>query len=287
MLKPIGGDRPEYARRFAPPGGGAALMGILNITPDSFSDGGKYFNSEKAIAHGRRLAIDGANLIDIGGESTRPGSAEISADEEIRRVVPVIRELRNQVSIPLSIDTQKTKVARAAIEAGAVMLNDVSGLRRNPDLARVAAEFECDLALNHMRGTPATMQDDPRYDNVVPNVYDDLAHSVEIAVASGVSEDKILIDPGIGFGKRLGDNLALLRNLSKFRSLGFPVLVGPSRKSFLGMLLDLPVEERLDGTIGACVAAVMNGADMLRIHDVLPVARAICVVEAIERTEER
>ncbi|MBN1826100.1 MAG: dihydropteroate synthase [Candidatus Eisenbacteria bacterium] len=261
-------------------------MGILNVTPDSFSDGGEFFAFDRAVERGVRLAAEGADLIDVGGESTRPGAEEVSVEMETRRVVPVIRELRGAVEKPISVDTRKAAVARMAVRAGATVLNDVTGLAHDPNLARIAAEAGADLVLNHMRGTPETMQTAPRYDDVVTEVYDDLARSAEIAIASGVAEDKIVIDPGIGFGKRLEDNLALLRHLGEFRSLGFPVLVGPSRKSFIGHLLGLPVEERLEATLGACVAAARNGADILRVHDVRAVIRAVRTAEAIERSEE-
>ena len=280
------GLRREERTRFSPELGGAAIMGVLNVTPDSFSDGGEFFSFDRAVERGVRLAAEGADLIDVGGESTRPGAAGVSPKEEIRRVVPVIRELRDAVKTPISVDTRKAAVARVAVRAGATVLNDVSGLHHEPDLARVAAESGADLVLNHIRGTPENMQENPRYDDVVAEVYDDLARSAEIAVASGVAEDKIVIDPGIGFGKRLEDNLALLRHLGEFRSLGFPILVGPSRKSFIGILLGLPVEERLEATLGACVAAVRNGADILRVHDVRAVIHAVRTAEAIEREGE-
>lgn len=272
--------------RFAPEGGGAAIMGVLNVTPDSFSDGGEFFAFDRAVERGVRLEAEGADLIDVGGESTRPGAEEVPAEQEIRRVIPVIRELRGAVAVPLSADTRKGDVARAALRAGATVLNDVTGLRHDPELARIAADAGADLVLNHIQGEPETMQRDPRYEDVVTEVYDDLARSAEIAIASGVAEDKIIIDPGIGFGKRLEDNLALLRHLGEFRSLGFPVLVGPSRKSFIGVLLGLPVEKRLEATLGACVAASRNGADILRVHDVRAVLHAVRTAEAIERTED-
>ena len=262
-------------------------MGILNVTPDSFSDGGRYTDVDAAVRMGVRLAGEGADLVDVGGESTRPGAEAVPAPEEIRRTAPVIARLRESVGVPLSIDTRKAAVAERAIEAGAGIVNDVTGLTHDPDLARVAAEGKCGLVLGHIRGTtPRDMQRNPRYDDTVSEVYDDLARSVEIAVDAGVAEERIVVDPGIGFGKRLTDNLLLLRHLSGLRSLGFPILVGPSRKSFLGLLLGLPVEERLEATIGACAAAVSHGADLLRVHDVRAVSRAIRVVEAIDNAGE-
>ncbi len=268
------------------PAGKVAIMGILNVTPDSFSDGGRFFHEEDAVRQGLALAREGADLIDVGGESTRPGSDEVPADEEVARIVPVIEALAPVLSIPVSIDTRKTAVAEAALQAGATIINDVTGLRHDADLARVAADHGAGLVLNHIRGTPKEMQKNPHYADTVSEVFTDLARSVEIALAAGVPEEKIAVDPGIGFGKRLEDNLLLLRRLSELRSLGFPLLVGPSRKAFLGGILDLPVDKRLEGTIGASVLAVRNGADMLRVHDVEAVARAIRVAEAIEGVEE-
>jgi len=258
-------------------------MGVVNVTPDSFSDGGRYFDEDRAVNGAARLAIEGADLIDVGGESTRPSADEVSADEEIRRVVPVIRRIAAAGGPPISIDTRKAAVASAALEAGATVVNDITGLTHDPDVARVAADHRCGLVLGHIRGTPKNMQENPRYTDTVAEVYDDLARSVDGALQAGVPEGGIAIDPGIGFGKRLEDNLILLRHLSELRALRFPILVGPSRKSFLGQLLDLPVEERLEGTIGACLAAVAHGADLLRVHDVREVGRAIRVYEAIDR----
>jgi dihydropteroate synthase len=280
-----GPDRARFlgAWRLAPPGGGVALMGVLNVTPDSFSDGGAYRSAEEAVERGEALVREGADVIDVGGESTRPGAAPVPAEEEARRVVPVIRRLAELVPVPISVDTRKAAVAEAALDAGASILNDVSALGHDPSMARLAAERGCGVVLMHMRGTPETMQTDPRYDDPVSEVYDDLARSVEIALRAGVAEEKIVIDPGIGFGKRLADNLLLIRHVGELRSLGFPVLVGPSRKSFLGLVLGLPVNERLEGTIGASVAAALAGADLIRVHDPSPVGRAVRVAEAIRK----
>jgi dihydropteroate synthase len=265
--------------------GKVAIMGVLNVTPDSFSDGGRFFHEEDAVHQGLALAKEGADLIDVGGESTRPGSEEVPAEEEAARIVPVIEALAPLLSLPVSVDTRKAAVAEAALRAGATIVNDVTGLRHDPDVARVAADHGAGLVLNHIRGTPKEMQLDPHYDDTLSEVFTDLAESVEIALVAGVAEEKIALDPGIGFGKRVEDNLLLLRRLSELRSLGFPLLVGPSRKAFLGRILDLPVDERLEGTIGASVLAVRNGADMLRVHDVAAVARAVRIAEAIEGVE--
>ncbi|MFH1681432.1 MAG: dihydropteroate synthase [Candidatus Eisenbacteria bacterium] len=282
-----GPDHGRFLRTWglSPPGGGVALLGVLNVTPDSFFDGGRFVETEAAVRHAEDLAREGADIIDVGGESTRPGAETVPEEEEIRRVVPVIRELGTRLTIPISIDTRKAAVAEAAARAGAAVINDVTGLGHDPDLAKVAAAHGSGLILNHIRGTPRDMQKNPRYNDPVSEVYDDLARSAETAASAGVPEEKIAVDPGIGFGKRLSDNLLLLRHLSELRSLGFPVLVGASRKSFLGQILGLPVEERLEGTIGACAAAVLAGADMLRVHEPLPVSRAVRVVEAIRRGE--
>jgi dihydropteroate synthase len=261
-------------------------MGILNVTPDSFYDGGRFLLPEEAKERGAALAREGADIVDVGGESTRPGAEEVPEDEEIARVVPVIRGLAGAGGVPISIDTRKSAVAAAAVEAGATVINDVTGLLHDPEIARVAAANGSGLVLNHIRGTPGDMQRNPGYDDPVSEVYDELARSVDAALGADVAEEKIVVDPGIGFGKRLEDNLLVLRHLSELRSLGFPILVGPSRKSFLGEILDLPVGERLEGTIGAAAAAVRNGADVLRVHDVRSVARAVRVVEAIENAGE-
>ncbi len=256
-------------------------MGIVNVTPDSFFDGGKYDSTETAVEQGLRLASEGAHILDVGGESTRPGSGEVSYEEEIARVVPVLKELHRRAGVPLSIDTRKSAVAAAGVSAGARVINDVTALTHDPDLARVAASNDTGLVLSHIRGTPKTMQSQPHYDNVLQDVRDDLARSLDLALRAGVSEAGIAIDPGIGFGKTLKHNLILIRHLFELRSLGFPILLGPSRKSFLGSLLDLPVEKRLEGTIAVCTWAVHEGADLLRIHDVKEVGRAVRVAEAI------
>ncbi|MFH1277956.1 MAG: dihydropteroate synthase [Candidatus Eisenbacteria bacterium] len=279
-----GPDRASWLRAWGIPAArsGTIFMGVLNVTPNSFSDGGRFADEGAAVEWGLALVREGADLVDVGGESTRPGAAEVPPDEEIRRAVPVIRALAGKIEKPLSIDTRKGVVARAAAEAGAAVINDVTGLTHDPELARVAAETGCGLVIGHIRGTPADMQENPRYRDPVAEVYDELARSAEIALGAGVAEEKIAVDPGIGFGKRVEDNLRLLRRLFEIRSLGFPILVGPSRKSFLGAILGLPVEERLEGTIGASVSAVLHGADILRIHDVRAVSRAVRTAEAIE-----
>jgi dihydropteroate synthase len=254
-------------------------MGIVNVTPDSFSDGGLFLDPERAIAHGRELVREGADLLDIGGESTRPGADPVGAEEELRRVLPVIDGLSGLA--PISIDTSKAEVAAAAIGAGASIVNDVTALRGDPEMAAVCAGTGVELILMHMLGTPRTMQQDPRYDDVVTEVRDFLLERVETASASGIDRDRIWIDPGIGFGKTVGHNLELLRHTDRFADTGLPVLVGPSRKAFIGRLDGSPDADRTGGTVAACLAAMEGGAGMVRVHDVQPVAQAVRIREAI------
>jgi len=258
-----------------------AIMGIVNVTPDSFSDGGSFLDPAAAIAHGLRLAAEGADILDVGGESTRPGAEPVAEHEEARRVLPVIRELAARSGVPVSIDTSKAAVAAAALAAGASMVNDVSALRADPGLGEVVARSGAALVLMHMRGTPRTMQQAPHYDDLVGEVVAELAAGVARAVAAGVEPEKILIDPGIGFGKTLEHNLELLNRLGGLDALGRAILVGPSRKAFIGRLLDLPASERVEGTIAACCCAADRGAHLVRVHDVGPVRRALRVADAI------
>jgi len=258
-----------------------AIMGILNITPDSFSDGGRYFDPKMAIARGVELAGDGADIIDIGGESTRPGSLPVSVEEEIERVIPVIRGLRNTLSIPISIDTYKADVARRAIDEGVDVVNDISALRFDPGMVLLVAKEQVPVVLMHMQGIPRSMHLQPHYHDVVQEVTDFLRNRVESIVGAGVDLAKVLIDPGIGFGKNLDHNLTLLRSLSKFSSLGGPVLVGPSRKTFIGLVLKLDPEDRLEGSLAAAVAASYGGANMIRVHDVKGTFRALKIADTI------
>src|SRR5215211_1230873 len=258
----------------------AKLMGIVNVTPDSFSDGGLYLDAEAAVAHGRELASQGADIVDVGGESTRPGAKEVPADEELARTEPVVAALASD-GIPVSIDTSKAHVAEAAIAAGAAMVNDVTALRADPGLAGLCADRGCEVVLMHMLGTPRTMQDAPEYDDVVDDVRAFLAERVQAAVDSGIAEERIWVDPGIGFGKTVEHNLELLRRLGELRDLGRPIAVGTSRKSFLGRLTDREVTERLGGTIASNVLALRAGAGALRVHDVRQVADAAKVAAAI------
>ena len=264
------------------------IVGVLNATPDSFSDGGSLLDArgrldvEAAVALGLRLEREGAHVLDVGGESTRPGSLEVPADEEIARVVPAIEALAKATQLPLSVDTRKGAVARAALAAGARVVNDVSGGRFDADLLRAAAEREATLVLGHLRGVPATMQDAPHFDDVLAEVAAELAESVSLAQRAGVRAERIAIDPGLGFGKRHEDNLTLLAHAGQLAErLGHPILVGPSRKAFLGRLTGDPVEARAAATVAACAVAVFAGAHALRVHDVAAGVRAAAVGRAL------
>jgi dihydropteroate synthase len=256
------------------------LMGVVNVTPDSFSDGGLYLDSEAAIEHGRELARDGAEVLDVGGESTRPGAEEVSVEEEVARTEPVVRELA-AIGAVVSIDTSKLAVAEAALDAGASIVNDVTALRRDPEIASLCADRAAGLVLMHMQGDPRTMQQNPAYDDVVDEVKAFLAERTEAAVAAGVAEERIWLDPGIGFGKALEHNLELLRRLGELRELGRPLVVGTSRKSFIGRIDGSEVGDRLGGTIASSVLAAAGGADVLRVHDVAEARQAMLMAEAI------
>lgn len=257
------------------------IMGVLNITPDSFSDGGLFLDHKKAVEHGLKLAKEGADIIDIGGESSRPGSDPISLTEELDRVIPVITELKQKTDVLISIDTMKAGVAENALDAGADIINDISALRVDPDLAYLAAERKTPVILMHMLGTPKTMQDNPAYDNVLTQIHTFFEERIDYAVTRGIKKSKLFLDPGIGFGKRLQDNLVLLKELSFFEDLNLPLLIGPSRKSFIGAILDLPVTQRLEGTLASTTAAILNGAHIVRVHDVAAVRKAVLVTDAI------
>jgi len=258
------------------------VMGVVNVTPDSFSDGGRFLDRDAAIAHGRRLVAEGADILDVGGESTRPGAAPVGAEEEIERVAGVVAALAGEART-VSIDTMKLAVARAAVEAGATYVNDVSAFRAEPELAGFVADAGVDCCLMHMRGEPRTMQADPRYDDVVSDVRAHLEERLAFAVGEGVAEERIQLDPGIGFGKTAGHNLELLRRLDEIVAIGRPVVVGTSRKSFLGRLTGRGVDERLPGTIATNVLALERGARVFRVHDVAPVRDALTVAAATLR----
>ena len=257
------------------------LMGIINVTPDSFYDGGKRLDPERAVADGIDLVGAGADMIDIGGESTRPGAGPVSVEEELQRVLPVIRGLRRSVQMPISIDTYKARVAQAALNEGSDIVNDISGLRFDSRMAILLAAEKVPVVLMHMQGTPQTMQTETCYNNVLQEVQDFLTTQVRFAVEAGIERENIIIDPGIGFGKTLDHNLTLLRRLPALASLGQPLLVGASRKTFIGRILGVEPDERLEGSLAAAIAAVFGGAHILRVHDVKETRKAIRVADAI------
>jgi dihydropteroate synthase len=256
------------------------IMGILNVTPDSFADGGHYFEDSRAVQRGVDMAAEGADIIDVGGESTRPGSEPVTEVEEIKRVVPVIERLRREVSVPISIDTWKARVAEASLKAGASIINDISGMTFDPRMGEVAREHGATVVLMHIKGTPKTMQQAPRYENVIREVYEFLSNQIKKAQENGIKH--VIVDPGIGFGKDLSHNIDLMKGLQTFSLLGCPVLVGPSRKSFIGKILDLPVEERLEGTAAAVTACILRGANIIRVHDVKQMKRVAGVADALK-----
>ena len=264
-------------------------MGVLNVTPDSFSDGGKFLDTERAIEHALKMERDGADLLDVGGESTRPGSRGTSAGEELARILPVLKGLRRRVKIPLSVDTQKSEVAEAAIAAGAEMINDVSGLKTDPGVAEVAARRHVPLILMHMRGKPRSMQEGPFARDVLRDVTQGLRQSVAIARKAGVRKSQILLDPGIGFGKSFDQNYELLQKLPELAKLGFPLLVGTSRKGFLGTTLardgkPVPPEERIWGTAATVTASILAGAHIVRVHDVAEMVQVARVADRLRNS---
>ena len=267
------------------------VMGVLNVTPDSFSDGAQFIDPEKAVARALEMEREGADLIDIGGESTRPGSGAINATEELRRVLPVLRALRELIKIPISIDTRKAEVAEAALEAGAELINDVSGLSHDARVATVAATHKVPLILMHMRGEPGTMQRKPFAQNVLRDVVSGLRASVAKARKAGVAKSQVVLDPGIGFGKSYEQNYELLRSLPRLAELGFPLLVGTSRKGFLGRTLArdgtaAPPEERIWGTAATVAASILNGAHLVRVHDVAQMVQVARVADCIVQTSK-
>jgi dihydropteroate synthase len=261
------------------------VMSILNCTPDSFYPGSRLRGTDAALEAARTMIASGADILDVGGESTRPGSDPVSVEEELARVIPVLAGIRKESDLLLSIDTRKVEVAREALQAGADMVNDVSALRANRPLAELAARSGVPIVLMHMRGEPKTMQVHPRYENTVAEIAAELRASVDLAFEAGIEAGKIILDPGIGFGKRVKDNLLIVKHLRSFRSLGFPVLIGLSRKSFLGELTGEPVEGRLTATVAANALAMLNGADIVRVHDVREAAETARVVEAVREAE--
>jgi len=257
------------------------IMGILNTTPDSFSDGGRFFTLDDAVDHALAMARDGSAIVDVGGESTRPGSDPVTVEEELRRTIPVIERLAETVPALISIDTMKASVARRALDAGAALVNDVSALRHDAAMAALVAERGCSLCLMHMRGEPKTMQDDPQYDDVVDEVCSFLEDRLAHAVDAGVREEQILLDPGIGFGKTAEHNLRLLKHLDRVVAIGRPVMLGASRKRFLGAILGVEPGERIVGTVATTALGVVSGAAVVRVHDVRPNFEALRVTQAI------
>jgi len=255
------------------------IMGVLNITPDSFSDGGLFVDLDKAVKHAKQMLKDGADIIDIGGESTRPGSEPITEEEELQRVNPVVRELIKKVNVPISIDTYKPKVAEKCLESGAHLVNDITGLG-NKEMIKLAAKYKVPVVLMHMKGMPKDMQENPVYNDVVKEIKDFLSGRINEAKKAGIKD--IIIDPGIGFGKTTEHNLQILKRLNEFKDLGCPVLVGPSRKSFIGSITGLPVNERLEGTLASVAIAVMHGANIVRVHDVKECKRAVQIADAVK-----
>jgi len=262
------------------------IMGILNVTPDSFSDGGRFDTVDKAVEHALLMEADGADIIDIGGESSRPGSEPVTEKDELARVIPIIRALKKHIKIPISADTCKAEVARTALDEGAEIINDISALRFDPAMAGVIAEKKAPLILMHMLGVPRDMQKNPEYKDCVAEIIEFFKERVAFCIDTGIDKSKIIIDPGIGFGKRLSDNIEILVKIGKFRVLNLPVMIGVSRKSFIGMLHpggNLP-HQRLGGSIAAAVAAILNGADIVRVHDVAETVEALKVIQALKET---
>lgn len=259
------------------------IMGILNVTPDSFSDGGQFFDKRSAIKRALQMVKEGADIIDIGGESTRPGSDPVPLEEELKRTIPLIEVLTKESNVPISIDTYKSDVAKRALDAGASMVNDISGLRFDPLMKSVVAQYKVPVVIMHIKGKPKDMQKDTVYEDLLLEIITYLKNSIDMAIKAGISEDKIIIDPGIGFGKTFEHNLEIIHNLQKFTVLEKPILIGPSRKAFIGKILgDAPPGERLEGTAAAVAISIMNGANIIRVHDVKEMARVAKMSDAIK-----
>ncbi len=258
-------------------------MGILNVTRDSFSDGGLYFDKSAAIKRAIQMVEEGADIIDIGGESTRPGAEPVTVEEELRRTIPVIEVLAKEINVPISIDTYKSEVAKKALDAGASIVNDISGLRFDPEMAKVVSDYKVPVVIMHIKGRPKDMQQNPVYEALVPEIMDYLREGIRLAKESGVSEDKIIIDPGIGFGKTFNQNLEIINNLHEFTLLEKPILIGPSRKAFIGKILgNVSETARLEGTSAAVAISIMNGANIIRVHDIKEMVRVARVADTIK-----
>jgi len=261
------------------------IMGILNVTPDSFSDGGKFIHLGKALSQAQYMEKNGADIIDIGGESTRPGAISVSVKEEINRTIPVIEEIRKISNISISIDTYKSEVAEKALLAGADFINDISGFTFDSRMMEIVKKFNVPVVLMHIKGTPQDMQTNPTYIDVIKDLLEFFSFQINKALDFGIKKVQIIIDPGIGFGKQLNDNFILIRRLKEFSELGFPILIGPSRKSFIGLTLDSPPEYRLEGTLAAVSAGILNGASIVRVHDVKEVKRTVIITDKIMGTD--
>ncbi len=257
-------------------------MGILNVTPDSFYDGGKFFDLDKALERGIKIFEEGADIIDIGGESTRPFSEAVPLEEELKRVIPVIEKLRKKIDIPISIDTRKAKVAWEALKKGANIVNDISGLRDDPEMVKVVKKFDAGIIIMHIRGTPKNMQQNPFYEDTIKEIKDELKERIDFALKNGIKKEKIVIDPGIGFGKRVFDNLLILKNIDEFKKLGFPLLIGHSRKSFIGKVLGIEKpEDRLVGTLAITAFLYLKKVNIVRVHDVIETKQIFKTLEAL------
>ncbi|RLE10358.1 dihydropteroate synthase [Candidatus Aerophobetes bacterium] len=274
---PLGGKILNLAKK-------TAIMGILNVTPDSFYDGGRYTCQDEALRRVEQMIEEGADIIDVGGESTRPGSERVSLKEEIKRVIPIIEKIRENFDVPISIDTYKAEVARQAIEVGANMVNDISGLRFDPKLKKVVAKCDVPVVITHIKGTPKDMQDNPQYRCLMGEIISYLREGIKMAEEAGISSDKIIIDPGIGFGKTTEHNLRIIKRLPELKSLGKPILIGASRKSFIGNVLKLPVSERLEGSLAIGSLSVFQGANIIRTHDVKETRRVVDLIRAVMKS---
>ncbi len=264
------------------PGRKTLVMGIINVTPDSFSDGGKYVKIKNAINHAKKMVNDGADIIDVGGESTRPGADEVSISEELRRVIPVVESIRsNFPDLLISIDTTKSVVAHEAVKAGADIINDVSGLDSDIDMVGMVANLKVPIIIMHMKGNPRNMQINPKYKNLIGEITSFFEKKIKIATELGINRNLIIIDPGIGFGKTINHNFEIISKLKEFSKLDLPIMIGPSRKSFIGKTLNLPVESRIEGTSAAITASILNGANIVRVHDVLEMKRVAEITEKI------
>ncbi|MEA3499824.1 MAG: dihydropteroate synthase [Candidatus Marinimicrobia bacterium] len=256
------------------------IMGVLNVTPDSFSDGGKYNSVEKAVSRAREMIDQGADIIDVGGESTRPNSSKVSVEEELQRVIPVIERI-NEFAPNISIDSSKSQVVEKAIEAGACIVNDIYGLQNDKQMAKVIAKNNCQIVIMHIKGTPKNMQNNPKYHNIIKEIIEYFQKSILIAKNAGIDEKNIILDPGIGFGKTVNDNLEIIKNVSKFKKYGYPVLLGVSRKSFIGKITGAEINDRLAGSIAAISVSVINGVDIVRVHDVKETKQAVKILDGI------